>query len=407
VTLPGGVTRGSVARAEGSTGPLPDLPSRLPSGAWNPAFPEAMRQEADPRADDVVRAIFEEGKASGSQAVIDDVFAKIVRSDDPIPPGLPQKAIDYFEATKPLPPWADAKKIALAQQLFTRAGWATATGLFASALPQAYAARNGARVLLGTTGMVMHIERRIFETAQFIFDVLDEGAFGPTGRGVRAAQKVRLLHATIRHLTLRQGGWDPKAWGVPINQEDLAGTLMTFSCVILDAFDTLRVPYTKEEGEAFLHVWVIVGHFLGVAPQLLPRDVADGEALMERIRATQWVKSPEGEQLAKALVAMMQKYLPGRGLDGLPVSMMRELAGDHCADLLGLPQAGWTRRIVHAAAEIDGWLGRGDDHSIVGRLLAEASHKLMEGIVLAFREGKQTKFRIPSSLIHAWSLDKD
>jgi hypothetical protein len=381
----------------------PDLPARLSSGAWNPEFLSAMRQEADPLADQVVREIFDDG----NQAAVDDVFAKIVRSDDPIPAGLPPKALAYFERTSALPPWADLDKIALAQRLFTRAGWTTATALFCSALPQAYAARNGARVLLGTSGMTMHIERRIFETAQFIFDVLDEGAFGPAGRGVRAAQKVRLLHATIRHLTLRAAGWDVKAWGIPINQEDLAGTLMTFSCVILDAFDALRIDYTAEEGEAFLHAWTVVGHFMGVDERLLPRSVADGDALMERIRITQWQASPEGATLAKALVDMMQGHLPGRAFDGMPISMMRELAGDHCADLLGLPPAGWTSRIVHAAEEIAGWFGREDHDSLVAHLLADASHKLMEGIVLAFREGKQTRFRVPSALKHAWSLDKD
>jgi hypothetical protein len=309
----------------------------------------------------VVRQIFDEG----DQAAVDDVFAKITRSDDPIPPGLPPKALAYFEDTAAMPAWADKERIATAQRMFTRDGLAVATALFTSSLPQAYAARNGARVLLGTTGMTMHVERRIFETAQFIFDVLDEGSFGAAGRGLRAAQKVRLLHATIRHLTLRQAGWD-LAWGVPINQEDLGGTLMTFSCVVLDSMRRMRAGFSPDEAEAFLHLWKVVGHYMGVDPRLLPRNVADGEALMEHIRATQWQASPEGAQLAAALVGMMAKFLPGRTLDGLPIAMMRELAGDHCADLLGLPQAGWTRRIVHAAEEIEGWLGTGDDHSLVG-----------------------------------------
>src|SRR5262249_15444600 len=253
-----------------------------------------MRQEADPLADGVIREIFTEG----DQAAVDDVFAKIVRSDDPIPPGLPQKALAYFESTAALPSWADREQMAVAQRMFTRDGWGVATALFTSALPQAYAARNGARVLMGTTGMTMHVERRIFETAQFIFDVLDEGAFGPAGRGLRAAQKVRLLHAAIRHLTLRQAGWDGDAWGIPVNQEDLSSTLMTFSCVVLDAFDKLRVRYAPDEAEAFLHLWKVVGHYMGIDERLLLRDRADGDALMERIRASQWQASPEGAKLA-------------------------------------------------------------------------------------------------------------
>ena len=78
-----------------------------------------MRQEGDPLADGVVRQIFDEG----DQAAVDDVFAKITRSDDPIPPGLPGKALAYFEDTAAMPAWADKEQIATAQRMFTRDGW--------------------------------------------------------------------------------------------------------------------------------------------------------------------------------------------------------------------------------------------------------------------------------------------
>jgi len=378
----------------------PDIPSRLPQGGWNPAYLHAMRQVADEEADAVIRQIFQDG----DEAAVDAILARITRSDEAIPSGLPPRANAFFETTAALPSWADLEQIAVAQRLFTRVGWATATGLFCSSLPQAYAARNGARVLLGTGGMTIHVERRIFETAQFVFDVLNEGSFGPAGRGIRASQKVRLLHATIRHLTLRQASWDATSWGVPINQEDLAGTLMTFSCVILDAWKTLRIAVSTVEAEAFLHTWTVVGHLLGLEHRLLPNNVGDGEALMEQIRNTEWQASPEGATLATALVKMMQSFLPGHVFDGIAVTMMRDLAGDHCADLLSLPRADWTRRLVHLATDLDSLFGSGDDHSIAQKLLAEASQKLMEGLVGVFRDGKQARFRIPSALVHTWNL---
>jgi hypothetical protein len=396
--LPGDETAASVQRSDEVHGSDVATPVKLPNGDWNPAFLTSLRQAGDPLADAVIDQIF----ADGNLKAVANIFAQITRSDDPIPPGLPQKALDYFEETAALPPWADRQQIALAEDLWVRVGWAAATGLFCSALPQAYAARNGARVLLGTSGMTVHVERRIFETAQFLFDVLDRDALSPMGRGVRATQKVRLLHAAIRHLTLKQASWD-LAWGIPINQEDMGGTLMTFSCVILDALRSLRVDFSPDEGEAFLHAWKVVGHIIGLDARLLPRDRGDGEALMEQIRRTQWQASPEGRQLAAALVAFMQKYLPGRAFNGLPITLMRDLAGDHCADLLSLPRADWTRRIVDTAGDIDAWLGL-DRHSLGARLMAEASHHLMKGLVDAFRDGKQTTFRIPGALVHAWNL---
>jgi hypothetical protein len=174
--------------------------------------------------------------------------------------------------------------------------------------------------------------------------------------------------------------------------------------VILDALKTLRVPVSREESEAYLHHWRVVGHLMGVDTRLLPRDVADGQALMEAIRCDQWRGSDEGKRLAAALVTFMQKYLPGPALDGLPITLMRDLAGDHCCDLLSLPRADWTRRIVHGAEDLDQWLGL-DRWSVTAKLMAEASHHIMKGLVDAFRDGKQTKFRIPDALVHAWNLN--
>src|SRR5262249_45188084 len=148
----------------------------------------------------------------------------------------------YFKRTAALPAFADPARIARAQDLFTRYGWQVAVGLFCSSLPQAYAAKKGAKVLGYTQALSRHVRQRIFETAQFIFDAMDPGGLAKDGRGVRAAQKVRLMHAAIRHLVLkdRQRPYDPVAFGLPVNQEDMAGTLMTFSCVTLDALRKLR-----------------------------------------------------------------------------------------------------------------------------------------------------------------------
>jgi hypothetical protein len=71
--------------------------------------------------------------------------------------------------------------------------------------------------------------------------------------------------------------------------------------------------------------------------------------------------------------------------------MIRHLAGDHCADLLGLPPGDWTRTLLDAELALEG----------LPHLLAHATHLLMEGIVLAEREGKQARFRIPPSMLRS------
>lgn len=362
---------------------------------WSNAKLDPMRQVTDPPADDVIAAIFARGQVDAVNGLMNSIF----RTTEPLPSGLPPEAAAYFSDTA-LPPWADPKQLALAQQLFTRTGWQIAMGLFCSSLPQAYAAAHGAHVITQTQGMTKHTKQRIFETAQFLFDVMDEGALAPGGRGVLTAKKVRLMHATIRHLILRRESpkWDAAKLGLPINQEDLAGTLMTFSVVTLDGLRLLEIPFSSEEGDAWLHAWKVVGHLLGLRDELLPTDLIDAEELMEAIRDRQWRASVDGVELMRPLVELMQSYFPGEVLDGFPIALIRALSGDHCADLLGLPQADWTRQLLDAATVIDEWIPRGDPRSSSARLFAWATHLFMEGVVLAEREGKNARFRIPKSL---------
>lgn len=366
-----------------------------PRPKWTDEVLDAARTRMDPKADQVIADIF----AKHSVDEVNKLMFNIFRTDDPVPPGLPDLAKTYFEDTA-LPGWAEKEKLAAAGRLFTRAGWQMATCLFCSSLPQAYAAAKGAHVITQTQAMTKHTKQRIFETAQFLFDSVSEGAFEPGGRGVRTVQKVRLMHATVRHYlrTRADPKWDTAFLGEPINQEDLAGTLMTFSVVVLDGLERLGVQMTRDEQEAWLHAWRVVGHFLGVEEQLNPTTLDDGHDLMEAIRDRQWRASKDGDELTRPLVELMQDYFPGKGLDGMPVAMIRLLSGDHCADLLGLPKADWTKHVIDVMAELDTYFTAGDPNEVVRRMFDGISFAVMKMVVTVEREGKPARFRIPPSL---------
>ncbi len=366
-----------------------------PRTRWSDAQLDAARLRMDPVADQVIADIV----AKHSVAEVNTLMFNIFKTDDPVPPGLPEAAKAYFGNTA-LPSWADPKQLETAQKLFTRAGWQVATCLFCSSLPQAYAAAKGARVITSTQAMTRHTKQRIFETAQFLFDTVSEGAFGPNGRGARTVQKVRLMHATVRHYlrTRADPPWDTAFLGEPLNQEDLAGTLMTFSIVVLDGLEKLGVQVSLEEQQAWLHAWKVVGHFLGLEPELMPDGLDDAHELMEAIRDRQWRASPDGKELMKPLIELMQQYFPGTAFDGFPVALVRLLSGDHCADLLGLPPADWTKHVIDIVAELETWLTAGDPNEVSRRLMDSAWFAVMRMVVTVERDGKQARFRIPPSL---------
>jgi squalene cyclase len=388
----GSVDAASRARAE-ALGHLDPGPPRSKADEWDDPFLDAMRLLGDPIADRVIKDLF----AAQQTEAVNEVMKCLARSDEAVPAGLPTIARDYFVETAALPAWADPAQLEAAQRFFARVGWSVAAGLFCASLPQSYCGARGAKVLLYSGRLDLDARRRILETAQFVFDVTDEGGLSPDGRGVRSAQKVRLMHAALRHLVLQQARWD-MADGLPINQEDLGATLMTFSTVILESLDRLAVPVSRDERAAWMHLWRVVGSLLGLDPDMIPVDEADGRALMDAVRRRHWSASSQGEMLGRALVECMQEYMPSPWLKRLPVTLVRHLAGDTCADLLGMNQGDWTAVLVDGADDLLVKFLRADRNQSISRVLERFSAELMKFLISVQRGGKRAPFRIPASL---------
>jgi squalene cyclase len=365
-------------------------------GAWHEAGLEPLVAVGDPLADSVIDEVFAEGQT----VAVNKLLGTIARMVDPVPAALPPLTHAFFETTAVLPSWADPARIRTAQELFMRCGWGVGAVLFCSSLPQCYAFPEGARVLLYTQGTSRHARRRIVETAQLVFDVAAEGGVDPRGAGLRSAQKVRLMHAAIRHLVEQQTSWNP-AWGVPINQVQLVGTLLSFSCLVVDGLRRLGLEVSADEADAWVHLWNVVGYVLGVREDLLPRGLSDGEALFDVLRR-HWRPSPEGQELTRATLDLMREMLPEEQLDGIPAALVRHLAGDHCADLLGVPRADWTVFLVDAATRFAQVLDFAERTADVTGLARRASIDIMRALHGWSREGKNVEFRIPEALIRRW-----
>ena len=170
--------------------------------------------------------------------------------------------------------------------------------------------QKGVHVLTLTTRLLSNPTRRITEVSQFLVDVMQPGGLTtPGGRGRRSIQKVRLMHAAVRKLAAESPDWNP-AWDLPINQEDLAGTLMSFSWIVLDGLEKLGAALTSDEREAYLHCWKVIGHLLGIRNELLPKNFDSARDLAAAIVRRQFGPSSEGKALTKALVDMMAQVLP-------------------------------------------------------------------------------------------------
>ncbi len=284
----------------------------------------------------------------------------------------------YLRAGSVLPPWADRAKVERSEAIFMEDGPLSCTLLFCASLPQCYVLPNLADVLHIAGQLEAHTEHRIRQTAAMIFPVmLRGGLMGERGQGLAQVLKVRMIHATIRHLILRgppqnahglvaalsgraqpmgmhdalmQHGWDVDRQGLPCNQTELAYTLLTFGYVFLEGLRTLGQGLAAADEEAYLHTWNVMGHVLGIQNDLMAHSMGQAQAMFARMQ-TQGRSAPASPDvrpaLGQALMHAMARSLALPGIRHLPVPMTQWLVGAQTSQDIGLAQqAPWWVRLL-------------------------------------------------------------
>jgi hypothetical protein len=266
--------------------------------------------------------------------------------------------------------------------------------------------KNGVPVLALTTRLLSNPTRRVVETAQMLVDVMQAGGLTePYGRGRRTISKVRLMHGAIRKLAPTAPNWKPE-YGLPVNQEDLAGTLMSFSWVAIDGLQKLGFALSDSEQEAYLHCWQVVGSLLGILPEAIPPDISAAQRLTKGIADHQFGASPYGQEMTRALLEMLAGLLPGHALCHTPALLMRYLLGQQWAEWLGVEDS----KIAELCAAPIQSLGMNietvlHDCNAARRVAENVGQLLIEAIVKVERGGNRPSFSIPSDLQQQWGLN--
>ena len=248
---------------------------------------------------------------------------------------------EHFGADRPSRPrWQDDHLVAVGQHFYRRQPWAVNVAFLLGSLPMSYGGAVGAKVLARTGGLSERTQQRIFETALLIGELtepdgLDDGLDGrPLGHGYVTILRLRLLHGAVRR-TLQSEGWDP-ADGAPINQLDLLGTLWCFSLTSIDALEKAGREVLDEEREGWVHLWCVIGHHLGVRPDLLPLGPDEAQRSFDAIRRLQFGPSKEGSLLMEQLIEVGHERVPFTARDHLVETLIRRNIGDDYADMLGV-----------------------------------------------------------------------
>ena len=381
-------------------------------GRWTDDLLDRMRGRADPEADVVVARYFEEAGGASPHRF----FRQIATRFEPVREECSAAVLDYLDDTPALPVWADPERMRLGQDFFGRWGLYVPLVLICSSLPECYGAAKGVQVLHLTARLASDTRRRIVETAQMVLDVMAPGGMEIGAQGYRTVRRVRLMHAGVRYLIqndpriARSDGaaagprWEAD-WGAPINQEDLAGTLTTFSWSVLAGLRSLGVPVTDGEADAYIHAWNVVGAMMGVREEMLAKDENDAAALAYRIRERHWKASIEGREMTRALVEMLDESRPGKLIPGFAGTMIRHFVGDELADELGVPRPSRARGFLRRASMIAVAAGLAQQHSgMVRKVSGRVSRALLDSYTRFDRGEERPSFAIPTGLAATWNV---
>jgi hypothetical protein len=326
---------------------------------WTDSRLDALRAQGDAEIDELLA-----GLDDMTRDKVIELYSKFVRAQLDLDPDLwPAELITWWNQPQHLPPWADEQKIARAAKFSEQ--WLPellATYLLGS-LPTAYAGSKGALALsrISLLGQADSLMRRVLETLLFVLRVNEHGGLTAGGSGVELARKTRVFHGLVRVMITRfdvdvrqpKGmgtKWDTKADGVPVNQEDLLGTLWTFSITPLERIERAGATLSDADKDAVVHLWCVVGHFLGIgagsSPPLLPMTYRDAAHCWSRIQEHQFGTSPQGKDLTEALIARCRELVPVPGLRGLPSAVIYDNIGPEIAAYVGVARPGPIRYLL-------------------------------------------------------------
>ncbi|GAB2579817.1 oxygenase MpaB family protein [Spirosoma areae] len=325
------------------------MPTRIkPSRTFPNQLLDHYRQQGDAPADAVITAVVDAGGPAGLRSLM----GWLANPADGSTVGQHPSVQNFFVTCAALPTWADPARMKRGMAFFQKHAQQIGLVLGFFSLPYTYLGAYGVQVLWLTERIKNDTARRLQETGEWVFAVNNSNEWA-TGKAITKTLKIRLIHAGARWFSLHSSRWT-MAWGYPVNQEDMAGTNLAFSYIVLLGLRKLGVAVTEQDEEDYLHHSNVVNYLIGVTEELLPQNLREAYVLSQTIARRQFAPSEAGvgltRSLLKAIVGLISQQANRKDrtetLRNLTVGEMRFFLGDDYANWLGLPNAPVEKRLA-------------------------------------------------------------
>ncbi len=251
----------------------------------------------DPLMDRFVDWMYAEG-GRGTRPLFEQALAEGVDSVD----GAPEPLRELFATLEATPEWVDRAQLECAATAMRAGG---ADGLYVArdvALLGGYQFAGFNQTLLRTGALEKGSNARFAETAEWAMDVISPGGLALHGAGYASTIRVRFIHSIVRRHVTEMDDWDCDRWGLPINQTDMAATLV--GALVAPSLGGLGLGIVNRPGEyaAIAHLTKYVGWLMGVQDDLLPENFRDCIRVLMHTSAALATPDETSRRLAQPMV---------------------------------------------------------------------------------------------------------
>ncbi|GMQ23859.1 oxygenase MpaB family protein [Algoriphagus sp. oki45] len=296
---------------------------------YTDSFFDELRQKEDPLADKAVLFLIQSPKhvsVINGWKMIPEAF----------PDDFPEELKDFFQFYLDKAQGADKNLLARAQAFFEKRGDLYLAMLGFYSLPYCYAFADGAEVLVRSNRIVDQIGERLGETSAFVMEIFKPGAFFESREAYLVCAKVRLIHAFSRFFIRRYAqDWDD-SFGKPVNQEDMLGTNLAFSFIVLRGLTKMGFAPTERQQADVLCYWKWVGELMGIDVTFWPDTPKEAIELDRHIRKRHLKSSAAGKKLIRSLISFYEEAIPEPIIQTQVQGILRFFLGKEPADVLGL-----------------------------------------------------------------------
>ena len=204
---------------------------------------------------------------------VHSILAKALESPESVGPGMPDSVREFVAHALDVPGWFDPEIARVASRAFLRNSDIVLEGLVGGSIVEGFSTLISKSFRIRGRVVSAGVRRLKANGMQLVEQYLP-GGMEPAGDGWRLTLRVRLVHARSRHLIGQSDEWDSEAYGVPISAAHLLLAAGAFSGRLMRHVAALGGDFSREEREAYVHVWRYTARLMGIPEEILFHDEA-------------------------------------------------------------------------------------------------------------------------------------